>query len=178
MIYTGCGSRQTPQDVFTLMQDIGMACAMQGHTLRSGGAIGADSAFETGCRAQHGKMQIFLADAYFTEVDIFLRQRHFYDPNSLARAEEIASKIHPAWNRCNEYARKLHTRNIFQVLGLDLQTPSDFVVYWTVDPVPFGGTRTAVVLAQQRKIRTYNLVEQKNFDLFSNRIKQLEAASH
>ena len=33
------------------------------------------------------------------------------------QAEEIASRIHPAWHKCGKGARKMHTRNVFQVLG-------------------------------------------------------------
>ena len=46
-------------------------------------------------------------------------------------AEQIASSVHPAWDRCNEYARKLHTRNVAQVLGADLKHHVDFLVCWT-----------------------------------------------
>ena len=57
--------------------------------------------------------------------------------------------------------RKLHTRNMFQVLGAQLIQPSQFVVYWapTQGGEVLGGTRTAVVLVQQRAIPCFNLAD-------------------
>jgi hypothetical protein len=48
MIYAGIGSRETPQATLDLMNLIGFTLAQKGHSLRSGGAKGADSAFEAG----------------------------------------------------------------------------------------------------------------------------------
>lgn len=47
-IYTGIGSRETPPDILELMTKIARFMFKQGFTLRSGGADGADSAFEAG----------------------------------------------------------------------------------------------------------------------------------
>lgn len=52
-------------------------------------------------------------------------------------------------------------RNIFQVLGKDLDTPSDFVVFWA-KPIGnsgkvSGGTNTAVALALQESIPVFNM---------------------
>lgn len=46
--YAGIGSRQTPDDILELMHRIGSTLAINGFTLRSGGAVGADTAFEQG----------------------------------------------------------------------------------------------------------------------------------
>ena len=46
--YTGVGSRETPSDILEVMESVGYALASQGWTLRSGGAVGADQAFERG----------------------------------------------------------------------------------------------------------------------------------
>jgi len=48
---------------------------------------------------------------------------------------------------CSDYAKKLHGRNVKQVLGDDLKTPSDFLLCWTKEGKDVGGTRTAIVLA-------------------------------
>ena len=45
---TCIGSRTTPQDVLYLQMDLGAMLAWRGHTQRSGGAPGADQAFEDG----------------------------------------------------------------------------------------------------------------------------------
>jgi|ERR1700723_3173828 len=46
MIYSGIGSRQRPEDVLERMGEISWLLGSLGYTLRSGGADGADSAFE------------------------------------------------------------------------------------------------------------------------------------
>lgn len=134
--YAGIGSRDTPVDVLAKMEGIARDLYVMGYTLRSGGAAGADSAFERGA----GDMkEIFRAsDA---------------TPASL----ELASKYHPAWHRCSEYAKKLHARNGFQVLGRDLFSPSQFVVCWTKDGGPTGGTGQAIRLATAYQIPVFNL---------------------
>lgn len=46
--FTGIGSRETPLEILTFMKALGKWYAQHGYTLRSGGAIGADRAFEAG----------------------------------------------------------------------------------------------------------------------------------
>lgn len=48
-IYAGIGSRKTPKKILEQMRNISSFLAKEGYTLRSGGADGADSAFEDGC---------------------------------------------------------------------------------------------------------------------------------
>ena len=142
--YTGIGSRETPHDVLELMTRIATKLEQLGYCLRSGGASGADMAFERGVSNTANK-QIFVAS------------------DSTAEAEQLASSIHPAWYRCNDYARKLHGRNCFQVLGKDLNTPSQFVICWTRGGLPVGGSATAINLAIQRGIKVYNLADKNIF---------------
>ena len=62
MYYAGIGSRETPKVVCDMMYKIGAAHADLGLTLRSGGAIGADIAFERGCDSIDSTLkQIFYA---------------------------------------------------------------------------------------------------------------------
>lgn len=120
--YAGVGSRETPSDVLKTMWKIGRYLADKGYTLRSGGAKGADTAFENGCDSVMGSKEIFYAKN---------NKGTFMLPEAIPIAEQIASSVHPAWDRCNEYARKLHTRNVAQVMGADLKHPVDFLVCWT-----------------------------------------------
>ena len=60
LLYAGIGSRETPPDILLKMVKIGCHLAKMGWTLRSGGAPGADSAFEKGCDLGGGDKQIFL----------------------------------------------------------------------------------------------------------------------
>ena len=52
--YSGIGSRETPDNVLVVMEKLGAAFAKKGFVLRSGGADGADSAFERGCDSANG----------------------------------------------------------------------------------------------------------------------------
>jgi hypothetical protein len=143
-IYTGVGSRKTPAAVLTLMRQIAEKLSSMGYVLRSGRAQGADRAFESGAGA---RKQIFFA--------------HHANPEAMA----IAAKFHGAWHRCPEFARQLHGRNAFQVLGADLKTPAEFVICWTPDgatshdqrSIETGGTGTAISIADFYGVPVYNL---------------------
>lgn len=54
-------------------------------------------------------------------------------------------------------------------MGTDLNTPTDFVIYWAKtdkNGIPQGGTRTAIVLAHQRNIPTINMADKDWNDQF------------
>ena len=136
--------------------------AKRGMVLRSGAADGADTAFEQGCDSIDPKRkQIFLpwnkfSDRSKNEVGVVLVN----DPDIEQSAAEMAAQIHPAWERLSQGAKKLHSRNVYQVLGPDMKKPSRFLICWAPldkNGDPKGGTRTAVLLAQINHIRSYNL---------------------
>jgi len=143
--YTGVGSRKTPVAILDLMRRVAVNLSHQGYILRSGGAIGADRAFETG--------------ADFTRKQIFLAH------DATAAAMEIAARFHPAWHRCSDYAKQLHGRNAFQVLGFSLDSPSKFLICWTPDgcishetrTIQTGGTGTAISIAFFYHVPVFNL---------------------
>jgi hypothetical protein len=150
MFYTGIGSRETPIDIQRIMYRFAQVMAEQGMTLRSGGADGADTAFECGARKAEGTMEIYLPWVGFNG-----RSSHFTRPSDAAY--DIASEIHPAWFKCSRGAKALHARNCHQILGMDLNSPSSFVVCWTPGGKLVGGTRTALVLASLNNIPVFNL---------------------
>lgn len=146
--YTGVGSRKTPEDVLDLMREIGyLMWADLGLVLRSGGANGADSAFEEGCDDAGGKKEIYLPWEGFNG-----HTSPLYGVNEAALT--LASAVHPAWHNCSYPARKLHARNCYQVLGGDLKTPSSVLICWMKGA---GGTRTAFQLAARSSIGIVNL---------------------
>lgn len=145
--YTGIGSRETPANVLLVMQRIASQLENLGFVLRSGGATGADQAFESGVIDNRHK-QIF------------------YATHATKKAIDLASTIHPAWQYCTEYARKLHGRNCMQVLGTNLDTPSKFVICWTRDAKLVGGTATAIALAKRQGIKVFNLANIQTYNWF------------
>lgn len=135
--YSGIGARATPPDVLKRMHRLaGILCRL-GYTLRSGGAEGADVAFEMGCDPDF--KEIFKAHG-----DIPMWTNVFTD------------LFHPAPSKLKEYPRKLMNRNACQILGRDGSTPVDFVVCWTADGRASGGTGHAIKIAQYFNIPVYN----------------------
>lgn len=150
--YSGIGSRQTPKNILDLMTIVGRRLALKGYTLRSGGADGADLAFEHGAELEHGAREIFLPWKGFNKSTSQLY-------GVTTKALELASDLHPAWDQCNNAARKLHARNCYQILGKELNSPSEFVICWTDQGGMKGGTATAIKLAKAHNIPVYNLYD-------------------
>lgn len=136
LTYAGIGSRETPEAVCEQMAAIAKELWALGYTLRSGGAHGADTAFETGA---NGRSQIF--------------RPHHVTPQAL----DLAARFHPRWEKCSDPSRLLLARNGFQVLGADLKTPSKFVICWTKDGGPSGGTGQALRIAAAYAIPVFNM---------------------
>lgn len=133
--YAGIGSRDTPDHVLGMMTRL--AKRLNDYTLRSGGAKGADSAFEEGA----SKKEIFTAD------------------DATDDAIELSSKYHPNWSACSKYAKKLHGRNAMIILGENLDSPVEFVICWTKNGKGDGGTGQALRIAKDYGIKIYDLGE-------------------
>jgi len=163
--YAGIGSRETPADVQETMRNLASALGFLGYTLRSGAAMGADSAFEQGADRNGYPAHIYLP------WEGFARRRsgtsgtaHYILPgDQRSFGEKCAREAHPAWQRLNSAAQALMIRNTFQVLGFEGDTPSSFVVCWTKDgaeertSIQTGGTGQAIRLARMHDIPVFNL---------------------
>lgn len=158
--YAGIGSRKTPHYICDLMTKIAYVFAKLDYTLRSGGADGADSAFEQGCDKASGKKQIFLPWGGFND------KKGIFPPT--VKAMEIASTYHPTWNKCSRGAKLLHSRNSHQILGRDCETPLSFVVCWHTGS---GGTTQACRLAKDHKIPIINLAKDNELQWLLNRLR-------
>jgi len=149
--WTGVGSRKTPEYILAIMAAIAMKHASLGYILRSGRAPGADTAFERGA----GNMK-----------------ETFVASDATPAAMEIAATYHKAWTRLNEYVRKLHGRNAFQVLGRNLDYPSRGLLCWTSDAcqchenrsIVTGGTGTAISIADAYGVPISNLANGKQLE--------------
>lgn len=151
LTYAGIGSRETPMEIINLMMEIGEFLALRNVILRSGHAGGADLAFESGCDIGNiNNKEIWLPWSKFNGSD---SKFVVSSPEAFALAE----KFHPAWDRCSQGARKLHARNMHQVLGADLNTPSDFVICYTKNGMMTGGTAQAIRLANHYNIPVFNI---------------------
>lgn len=160
LVYAGIGSRKTPEEVLRLMERIAVRLAERGFALRSGGAPGADQAFERGARQGGGAVEIFIPwpgyEGYLPGPEVALAS---------ARATLMAAELHPAWERLSNGVRKLMARNCHQILGASLEDPVAFVICWTPDGAESeaecgcetGGTGLAIRLASRWGVPVVNL---------------------
>lgn len=161
--YAGIGSRETPEHIRSLMTKIATYLCMQGYTLRSGGAFGADHAFSIGCN----KKQLFVPWNDYNNLPL-----EYPIPQG---AYEMASQLHPNWLRLSNGAKALMARNCMQICGPMLNSNSSFVICWTKDGCineatrsnKTGGTGQAIALASRLNIPVFNLSIQEHFDRFS-----------
>ena len=146
--YTGVGSRETPQLYLDAFESIAGELCKAGFTLRSGGAEGADVAFESGAC---GDTEIFLPWRKFNQ-----HQSDLWDPpeEAFTLAKAVVGK---RWDRTKKGAKKLHARNCQQVLGENLDDPSEFLICWTHGGRPVGGTRTAIIVAHDNNVPVVGL---------------------
>lgn len=153
--YAGVGSRETPAEVLKEMTCIAGRLRERGYILRSGGADGADTAFEQG--AGDAK-RIYLPWNGFNRR---YRAENVLDIGHDKGLAAIAARHHPAWWRLSDAARKLHTRNVAQVLGYTPEdhTDSAFVVCWTPGGGGGGGTGQAIRIAEFYRVPVYDLAD-------------------
>jgi len=183
--YAGIGSRSTPAEVLGKMTSIAGKLCDLGYVLRSGGAPGADTAFEAGVDLNYDQRAEMvkcnerseatgidcgicpLPHCPYVRKEIYLPWRGFQGRDDgivvhdMSAAMLMAKVFHPNWSACSPAARKLHARNCFQVLGQDLETPVEFVVCWTKGGKGGGGTGQALRIARARKIPIYDLGDPK-----------------
>jgi hypothetical protein len=168
--YTGIGSRETPRKILDRFIEIAERLAKLNYTLRSGGASGADSAFETGCDTGEGKKEIYLPWKNFNYNRSILY-------NVGEDAIELAKEVHPAWDKLTQGGQKLMGRNCYQVLGLWLNSPSKFVIGYTKveNGQRWGGTSLAMNLADKHDIPVFNFFLDEdvlNFEIFMKKLKK------
>lgn len=149
--YAGIGSRKTPKDILDVMANYAYVAGRHGWVLRTGGAPGADQAFERGAKLGDCKIEMYLPWPGF--------ENHSYATldEPADEAYEIAKRYHPAWGRLSHGAKKLIARNTHQVLGETLDDPATLVVCWTEGGKMKGGTAQALRIAEDYSIPIKNM---------------------
>lgn len=164
--YSGIGSRKTPREIRELMTEIAEKLAERNYILRSGASPGADAAFEKGARNMGGSMEIYLPFADF--MDHSAEEEFNYIPSDMknySRGIKLADKYHYDYECLSQESQKFIVRDVYQVLGRDLNTPSEFVIAWTADGCKngeertqkTGGTGQAIAVASAYNVPVYNL---------------------
>lgn len=158
--YAGIGSRTAPPETLRLMARLAHRLEQHGYTLLSGGAPGADQAYESGVEdPRHAEIYVPWR-GFQGRSPCF---SHTEQPSD--EAFQVAALLHPAWGALSPAARKLMARNSHQVLGATLRAPVDFVVCWTPDGCESaaersrrtGGTGQVIALADRFGIPVLNL---------------------
>ena len=173
LTYAGIGSRRTPPEVLSLMTRVAKRLDTLGFQLQSGGAVGADSAFEEGATSK----RIYYVDG--AKIDGGMLTGYTHHQTNLAL--ETVGQFHPAPEKLKKYPRavKLMARNSFQVLGPEHKTFVSFVLAWTPDGSLYGrgpdsgGTGQALRIASYFKIPTFNLARPDELDRLKPLIESL-----
>ena len=146
--YAGIGSRNTPENILNIMKFIAIKLDSDGFCLRSGHAIGADTAFESN-----------------------IKNKEIFEANDASlKAIEYASNFHNNWNNCSNYVKKLHGRNSMIILGKNLDQPVKFVICWTQNGKDIGGTGLSIRIAKHNNIPVFNLYNENVLTRFQNYI--------
>lgn len=168
--YTGVGSRDLPPEVAPRIRLISIALYKRGYRVRSGGANGTDLAFQANGFAPG---DIYLPWKNFNkEVNRMVSkdeggQYRYIEAPKLTNwyeALEILDDVRPLVTLPERTHRLLHGRNVYQVLGDNLNDPSSFLICWTLDGKVAGGTATAIKIAQNYNVPVINLAIEK-FDI-------------
>ena len=161
LYFSGIGSRSTPDNIMSKMKSISHYLTSKGFYLNSGGATGADSAFEEG--------------AIFEKRRIYLPKEGFNKKHSNGKEyivppynEELIKKYHPKFEALTKDGRLFMSKNSYQVLGYTLEKPVDFVVCWTEGGKMKGGTAQAMRIAMDYNIPIFNLYRVDTINLLKN----------
>lgn len=138
-VYAGIGSRRrTPNYIMDIMTGVASKLESMDYTLHSGGAQGADKAFEVGVKYDENK-------------------RIFRPKHATQESINIAANFHPYWDNCDSSVKKLHGRNSMIILGENLDDPVKFVICYTPDGKSSGGTGVGIRIAESFNIPVFNL---------------------
>ena len=176
--YAGIGSRETPKDVCNKMTEIASLLEKQDFVLRSGGAEGADHAFEIGI-SDPLMMDIYLPYINFNNKSgskyIFIST--FDHSNYKAAYESL--KYHPRGFNMSHGTKVMMIRNYFQACGLVNQSNSSFVICWTPKGAngytikttyDDGGSGQCIRIAAAHNIPVYNLKDSRYSHLTAQEI--------
>jgi hypothetical protein len=173
--FAGIGNREGVSELHLHhLMSISEKLVTQGGTLRSGNATGCDFYCQSGAHhaiqggvALPTQLEIYLPEEGFNMKRVGLLNGTYLVTDGVEKqkeAEEYVKMVHPHPERLYGFSKKAHTRNIFQILGQDLETPVDFVICYTRDgaqtsadtSIKTGGTATAINLASEFSIPVFN----------------------
>lgn len=172
--YAGVGSRRTPAAVLAAMRDLAQALGDLGWALSTGGADGADTAFQDGALRTDAPITVHAPWPGYngfrpgreseSDIDVVVPR----PDERLAGVPyvDLARRHHPLWGRCGRGARALFLRNVSILAGArrgDGLVPPAFVLAWTANGLgtgrDAGGTGHTLRLADALGIPAVNLAD-------------------
>ena len=172
--YAGVGSRRTPAAVLAAMRDIAETLGNLGWALSTGGADGADTAFQDGALRTDAAITVHAPWSGYngfrpgreraSDIDVVVPRPH--ERLRGVPYADLARRHHPFWGRCGRGARALFLRNVSILAGArngDDLVPPAFVLAWTANGLgtgrDAGGTGHTLRLADALGIPAVNLAD-------------------
>lgn len=178
LFVTVVGSRETPAAEWTLGWRLSYKYIIFGYIIATGDAEGMDRAAREGALAAGAVEYDHDHPERTPNANLYVWKAKHCTPDAMA----ISARFHSAWNALRKdgspvvsnFAKKLHGRNAFQVLGPNLITPSSVVICWTKDrctthkdrSIRTGGTGTAISIADHWNVPVVNLAKPEEFHKF------------
>lgn len=152
LTYAGIGSRETPKKVLHEMSVLSSQLESLGFILRTGGALGADTAFLDGIQNPDKSVELYLPWQGYNDYE---SPWHTVPKVSI----NMASKFHPNWQACSQGVSKLHGRNCNIILGPNVLKPMpvEFVICYTKNGSAQGGTGMAINIADFNLVPVFDL---------------------
>ncbi len=173
--YAGIGSREIDYRTSMVMQRIASLLEKKDFILRSGGANGADNAFEIGVKSRFN-MNIHLPHKSFNGRYAGSNGYIYLDDTTSEnyRLAYESLKFHPSGFKISASPKNFMIRNFFQVCGYIGESNSEFIVCWTKGGAngynikttrDDGGTGQAIRIASSLDIPVYNLKDPRYEDM-------------
>lgn len=174
--YAGIGPRDITEPVANVLTVIAQGLCDSNCWLHSGWGRGSDQAFAAGS-AINRQTQFIPWESFNDANKIPQENLGEHDPfmvvNHSEQSMRLASQYHPYWNRMHQNTKLLMSRNVFILLGADLQTPVDFVVFWQSledDQSVTSGTNHTRRMAQSFGIPLFNMRVPADQDALVNHV--------
>jgi len=151
--YAGIGSEKTPPEICSLFKDISLGLGKAGYTLRTGRYKGADRAFEDGCDSVKGLKEVYIPWQGFGGS---------ISPLVLGKLEtkelayKFTNKYFEPFSEMLGFTRRKYVISIFEIMGVDLKSPIDFVLAWDDGGIYSGVCNLTIKIASLYKIPVFN----------------------
>lgn len=160
-VFTGVGSRKLDALGEILCRSVSRTLVDQGYVLSTGDASeGCDAVFWS-CFPKERRFRFGPFGRAKKPYTIVIDDTK----EAYSKANYFASLLHPAYRFLPQWMKELHLRNVFQVLGSNLDCPTEFLLCWTPDGAEnakatskkTGGTGTAIRCADKFGVPVFNL---------------------